>query len=98
MPKVIRTMIASRFISAYNCYCQDNEITPPCKSTLYKIIKACAASQLTSLKGLDNHTNEGIIAIDTLNKVVEKMREHGLTDSKIMDIKKQLDALEYVIN
>ena len=94
MPKVIRTMIASRLISAYSCYCQDNEITPPCKSTLYKIIKACAASQLTSLKGLDNHTNEGIIAIDTLNKVVEKMREHGLTDTKAMDIKKQLDALK----
>ncbi|VDI77484.1 Hypothetical predicted protein, partial [Mytilus galloprovincialis] len=58
VPKVIRTMIASRLITAYNNYCKDNYILPPCRATQYKIIKACAASQLKSLHGLDNYPSQ----------------------------------------
>lgn len=54
MPKVIRTMIASRLITAYVAYCQDNDIVPSSRATLYKIVKVCAASQLKSLHGIDN--------------------------------------------
>ena len=64
IPKVIRTMIASRLINAYNAYCDENDVTPPSKATLYKIVKACSASQLKSLQGLDNHQHEGNVAFE----------------------------------
>ena len=94
VPKVIRTMIASRLISAYNAYCQENDVVPPSRSTLFRIVKACAASQLTSLRGLDNHTSEGISGIDTLMKVVDKMADLGLAEGKCKELKTHLEQLK----
>lgn len=94
VPKVIRTMIGSRLIEAYTDYCQEHSIQVPCRATLFKIIKCCAASQLKSLQGLDNHASEGMAAIETLQKTVEKLSENGLEQGKANDLKKQLNALK----
>ncbi|CAG2253720.1 unnamed protein product [Mytilus edulis] len=42
-------------------------------ATQYKIIKACVASQLKSLHGLDNYISDGMESIDTLKKVVSNL-------------------------
>ncbi|XP_071144033.1 uncharacterized protein [Mytilus edulis] len=94
VPKVIRTMIASRLITAYNNYCKDNSILPPCRATQYKIIKACAASQLKSLHGLDNYISDGMESIDTLKKVVSNLGTKGLQSSKVSDLIQSLDTLK----
>ncbi|VDI65819.1 Hypothetical predicted protein [Mytilus galloprovincialis] len=94
VPKVIRTMIASRLITAYNNYCKDNTILPPCRATQYKIIKACAASQLKSLHGLDNYISDGMESIDTLKKVVSNLGTKGLQTSKVSDLIQSLDTLK----
>ena len=94
IPKVIRTMIASRLINAYNAYCDENDVTPPSKATLYKIVKACSASQLKSLQGLDNHQHEGNVAFETLERVVDKMVECGAEHNRGLELKKGLKSLK----
>ena len=84
-------MIASRLISAYNKYCSENSITPPCRATLYKIIKVCAASQLKSLHGLDNFINDGMESIETLKKLASNLGSRGLEGSKVEEIQSKLE-------
>jgi hypothetical protein len=87
-------MIASRLITAYNAYCHENDVKPPSKATLYKVVKACAASQLKSLQGLDNHQHEGNVAIETLERVIDKLVESGSDVSKGMKLKQDIKALK----
>lgn len=94
VPKVIRTMIASRLINAYTNYCKENSIIPPCRATQFKIIKACAASQLKSLHGLDNYISDGMDSIDTLKKVVSNLGTNGMITSKVDDLNESLDTLK----
>lgn len=94
IPKVIRTMIASRLITAYVAYCQDNDIVPPSRATLYKIVKVCAASQMKSLHGIDNLASEGESGISIIEKAVEKLSELGLDELKVKDFKNQLQAVK----
>ena len=61
VPKVIRTMITTHFINAYSVYCEENSLKVPSRATLFKTIKACAASQLKSMQGFDNHASEGLV-------------------------------------
>lgn len=91
VPKMIRTMIASRLISAYENYCKENKINPPSRASLYKIIKACAASQQHSLHGLDTYVNDGIEGIDTLKKVVLNV---GLQEPEISELNRMIDNLK----
>ena len=93
VPKVIRTMIASRLINAYSLYCEENSLKVPSRATLFKIIKACAASQLKSMHGLDNHASEGLVGIEVLEKVIDKLVENGLQLEKATELKKQLNTM-----
>lgn len=84
---MIRTMIASRLITAYENYCKENSLIPPSRATLYTIIKACAASQLQSLHGLDNFVNDGLEGIDTLKRIVSNLRLPEIRTSELKDLK-----------
>lgn len=68
-------MLASRLINAYSLYCQENSLNMPSRATLFKVIKACAASQL---KSLDNYSSEGFAAIEVFEKTIDKFVEHWL--------------------
>lgn len=91
VPKMIRTMIASRLITAYENYCKENSLIPPSRATLYTIIKACAASQLQSLHGLDNFVNDGLKGIDTLKRIVSNLR---LPEIRTSELKGKIDTLK----
>lgn len=91
VPKMIRTMIASRLITAYENYCKENSLISPSRATLYKIIKACAASQLQSLHGLDNFVNDGLEGIDTLKRIVSNL---ALPEIRISELKGKIDTLK----
>lgn len=52
IPEVIRTMMHSNLVSLYTSYCTENSFSPLSNSTLFQILKACAASKRTCLKGL----------------------------------------------
>lgn len=94
IPKVIRTMIGSRLISLYNSYCQENDVQCPSRATLFRIIKGCAASQLKSLHGLDNHASEGIASIDILLRIADKLGENGLEQEKVNELKSKLSSIK----
>lgn len=91
VPKMIRTMIASRLITGYETYCKENSLIPPSRATLYKIIKSCAASQLQSLHGLDNFVNDGLEGIDTLKRIVSNL---GLPENRISELKGKIDGMK----
>lgn len=93
VPKVIRTMLASRLINAYSSYCQENSLNMPSRATLFKVIKACAASQLKSLHGLDNYASEGLAAIEVFEKTIDKFVEHGLQLEKALELKGKINSL-----
>ena len=93
IPKMIRTMIASRIITAYEHFCEDNAMEAPSKATLYKIIKVCSASQKRSLKGLDNYTAEGMVGVDLLERIVRKLEETGMAKEKMTEILKKLSEV-----
>ena len=86
-------MITTRFINAYSLYCEENSLKVPSCATLFKTIKACAASQLKSMHGFDNHASEGLVGIEVLEKVINKLDENGLQLEKATELKKQLNTM-----
>ncbi|XP_062575515.1 uncharacterized protein LOC134237441 [Saccostrea cucullata] len=97
IPKMIRTMIASRIIHAYEMFCEDSEMVTPSRATLFKIIKVCSASQKKSLKGLDSYTADGMEAVELLQKILYKLQENGLSRDITMNlIEKLSDVNEHL--
>ena len=45
------------------CIVKENSLKVPSRATLFKSIKACAASQLKSMHGFDNHASEGLVKV-----------------------------------
>ena len=77
IPAVVRTLIPSRIIQQYICYCKQEEFQPASERSLYRILDVCSASMQKSLQGLDNVTAEGTEAIDNLTKMIETLVENG---------------------
>jgi len=77
IPNVVRTVTASRLVNLYLSFCKEEEFVPLGKSTLFTVLKLCAASQKKSLAGLDNITTEGISSMQTLHNVVSQLGKAG---------------------
>ena len=79
IPAVVRTLIPSRIIQQYICYCKQEQFQPASERSLYRILNVCSASMQKSLQGLDNVTvtAEGTEAIDNLTKMIETLVENG---------------------
>ncbi|CAC5417197.1 unnamed protein product [Mytilus coruscus] len=86
IPKVIRTVMASRVIQLYDTFCESTDFSSLRRSSLYKIVKLCASSQKTSLQGLDNTIDDGMKGIDTLEKIVRKLNTFGLDPSLTKEV------------
>lgn len=67
-------MNATRIITVYETHCEDQELAVPSNATLYKIVKTCAESHIF-LKGLESYTTDGMTAIETLEKIVCRLKE-----------------------
>ena len=95
IPAVVRTLIPSRIIQQYICYCKQEQFQPASERSLYRILDVCSASMQKSLQGLDNVTEEGTEAIDNLTKMIETLVENGAeegwgktTESKVKEVKR----------
>lgn len=86
IPAVVRTLIPSRIIEQYSCYCKQQQFEHAGERSLYRMLKACSASMQKSLQGLDNVTAEGTEAIDNLIKIVENLVENGAQEQWRKDI------------
>ena len=83
VPDVIRNTIPSRIVSQYLAYCKetiaDNEtdFKPLGPSTLFAILRSCAASTRKSLAGLDNFSSDGSNAFDQLRRLCDELATFG---------------------
>jgi len=77
IPNVIRTMVPSRIIKQYLCFCQETGFEPASERTLFRIIDVCAASTQKSLQGLDYFSTEGAQGFEVLENVIDKLEESG---------------------
>ena len=77
MPNVVRTVGRSTMIELYFKQCREEEFSPLGRSTLYRILKVCEASQRKSLQGLDNIAAGGADGFDAKQKVVDILEESG---------------------
>ncbi|PFX17475.1 hypothetical protein AWC38_SpisGene18211 [Stylophora pistillata] len=49
IPDVVRTVLSSRMVALYQNYCCETEFEPLARSTLFAVLKVCAASKKKSL-------------------------------------------------
>ena len=77
IPDVVRTVCNSKIVEMYSEYCKELDFEPLGRTSLYKILKECAASKRTNLKGLDNITASGIEGFDMLEELVSSLRDAG---------------------
>ena len=59
MPNVIRTVTRSTMISQYLMFCEEKQVVPLSRATLFRILEVREASQQRSLCGRDNTAAEG---------------------------------------
>ncbi|CAC5424676.1 unnamed protein product [Mytilus coruscus] len=59
----------------YQAYCKDTAFEPLGRSTLFYILKSCAASKRTNLHGLDNIAAEGVEGYQALHEFTDKLKE-----------------------
>ena len=94
IPNVVRSTIPSHIVKQYNSYCLDTGFQSPLsRSSLYRVLKVCAASTRTSLQGLDYFTSDGAKAFDDLIAIADKLGDYcegGLEWSKELTSKLRL--------
>ena len=94
IPAVVRTLIPSRIIEQYMCYCKQEQFEPAAERSLYRILDVCSASMQKSLQGLDNVTAEGTEAIDHLVKMIETLVENGAEETWGTTAKRQVKEVK----
>ncbi|XP_062600965.1 uncharacterized protein LOC134262593 [Saccostrea cucullata] len=86
IPKVIRNVIHSRIIDAYQSYCKENGFETFSRASLYRILKVCNASKQKALQGLDNITAAGMNSIGTLIKLTSKLETFGMNSTDVISL------------
>ncbi|KAL9961192.1 hypothetical protein ACROYT_G030092 [Oculina patagonica] len=81
MPNVIRTVTRSTMVKQYQSFCEEENFNPLSWSTLFKISDVRQASQRTSLQGLNNIAADGAAGFQTMERIVDDLKEKGLTGS-----------------
>ncbi|XP_070569139.1 uncharacterized protein [Ptychodera flava] len=77
MPDVIRKVVIGRLISLYMRYCEEINYECLSETSLWRIGRACIASQLKSLQGLDTLTADGLAAFDKLDQIIDQIETFG---------------------
>ena len=91
MPNVTQTVTRSTMIAQYLELCQEKGFEPLSQATLYHILEVREASQRKALKGLDTRAAEGMVAFETLDKVVEELQKASASPEWIVNIKERLN-------
>ena len=78
VPNVIRTMIPSRIVKQYVCYCKETNFHPFSESTMHRILSECSATVRKSLQGLDYFSADGTTAFDSLLTLIPKLIDYGV--------------------
>ena len=90
MPNVIRTVTRSTMIQQYLQFCEEEEIKPLSRATLFRILEVREASQQKSLAGLDNTATDGSAGFEKIKQIVDDLDQIGQEEGWSEDIKKSL--------
>ncbi|KAK3739696.1 hypothetical protein QZH41_009167, partial [Actinostola sp. cb2023] len=92
IPNLVRTILSSRMVMLYQTYCKEINFEPLGRSTLFTILKVCAASQKKCLSGLDSMASEGSSAFDSIEDAVRTAGSLGVSLSWIDNIVQRMRA------
>ncbi|XP_052097174.1 uncharacterized protein LOC127732145 [Mytilus californianus] len=93
VPDVVRTACHATMIQMYESFCEEDCFTPLCRSSLYNILNACAASKRRNLHGLDNITADGHSAIECIEGLVAVLEKEGaITTEKKTSLLQQVKS------
>ena len=90
MPNVIRTVTRSTVISQYLMFCEEEQVMPLSRATLFRILEVREASQQRSLCGLDNTAAEGSAGFERISKIVDDLQQMGQEKSWAQEMKKSI--------
>ena len=90
LPNVIRTVTRSTMISQYLTFCEEEQIVPLSRVTLFRILEVMEASQQRSLCGLDNTAAEGSAGFERISKIVDDLQQMGQEKSWAQEIEKSI--------
>ena len=84
-------------ISQYVQYCNEENVDPLSRSTLYRILEVREVSERRSLAGWDNTAADGSTAIQTLQSIFEQLVQVGVDTRWSQIIIRKLDwAKQYL--
>lgn len=78
IPDVVRTLCHSHLVDMYVAYCKETDFQPLGRTSLFHILRACAASKRKNLRGLDNITAEGVDGYTELHRLIDQLKDLGL--------------------
>jgi len=73
MPNVVRTVTRSTMISQYLMFCEEEQVVPLSRATLFWILEVRKAFQQRLLFGLDNTAAEGSAGFERISKIVDDL-------------------------
>ena len=77
MPNIVRTVARRTIINQYLDFCKEENFTPLSHATMWRILEVQEASQMKSLKGLDNTAADGAEGFEALFEIVDQLEEAG---------------------
>ena len=77
MPNIVRTVARCTIINQYLDFCKEENFTPLSHATMWRILEVQEASQMKSLKGLDNTAADGAEGFEALFEIVDQLEEAG---------------------
>ena len=90
IPNVIRTVTRSAMISQYLMFCEEEQVVPLSRATLFRILEVREASQQRSLCGLDNTAAEGSAGFERIFKIADDLQQMGQEKSWAQEMKKSI--------
>ncbi|KAL9969858.1 hypothetical protein ACROYT_G022126 [Oculina patagonica] len=90
MPNIIRTVTRSTMVKQYQSFCEEENFNPLRRSTLFKILDVRQASQRRSLQGLDNIAADGAAGFQTMERIVDDLKEKGIDREWCVSAKRRM--------
>jgi len=87
VPDVVRNQIPTRIITQYQAFCneqEDEDFKPLSSTSLFAILRHCAASTRKSLSGLDYYSADGSTAFDELQQLCDELATFGNDDPNLL--------------
>ena len=92
MPNVVRNVTKSTIIAQYLKYCEEEDIEPLSRKTLFRILDVREASQRKSLEGIDNIAANGSLGFDRIKRIILELESLGVEKDWVDKILKKLQS------